>query len=92
MKAKKRGAQTVTIYTTQDCPWCHKAKEFFKENHIRFEEIDVGKSVRAAKQMIAKSGQQGVPVVEIGKTILVGFDKSALRKALGLKKKGFRLW
>ena len=72
----------VKIYTTKFCPWCHRAKEFFKENKVKYKEIDVGSNFKAAEEMIEKSGQQGVPVIEVDKKIIVGFDESALRKAL----------
>ena len=74
----------VIIYRTQSCPYCHMAEEFFKENKVKFKSIDVGKSQKAAEEMIKKSGQMGVPVIDVNGKIVVGFDKSALRKALGL--------
>ncbi len=72
----------VKIYTTKFCPWCQRAKGFFKENRVKYKEIDVGSDLKAAKEMIEKSGQQGVPVIEVDKKIIVGFDESALRKAI----------
>ena len=59
-------------------------KEFFKQNKINYKEIDVGSSTKAAQEMIKKSGQMGVPVTDINGKIIVGFDKSALKKVLGL--------
>ena len=76
----------VTIYSTEFCPWCHKTKEFFKANKIKFTDINVGENQKAAKEMIEKSGQQGVPVIDIDGKIIVGFDESVLRKALKLKR------
>ena len=75
----------VVIYTTEFCTWCRRAKEFFKENNVKYSELDVGKNVKAAREMISKSGQQGVPVIDIDGKIIVGFDERALRKALGIK-------
>lgn len=75
----------VKIYSTPSCPWCHRAKEFLKKNNVDFEDIDVSSSQKAAKEMVKKSGQQGVPVIDIGGTIIVGFDEPAIRKALKLK-------
>ncbi len=72
----------VKIYTTPTCPWCQKTKEFFKENNVRYEEINVAADHKAAQEMIEKSGQMGVPVVEVDGQIIVGFDKNALKKAL----------
>ncbi len=75
----------VKIYTTPTCPWCKKTKEFFKENKIKFTEINVASNQKAAKEMIDKSGQTGVPVIDVNGTLIVGFDESKLRKALKLK-------
>ena len=75
----------VKIYTIPTCPWCKKTKEFFKKNKIKFKEIDVASDKKAAKEMIEKSGQMGVPVIEIDKQLIVGFDEEKLKKALKLK-------
>ena len=75
----------VKIYTTSTCPWCKKTKEFFKANKVKFTEIDVGSNQKAAKEMTKKSGQMGVPVVDIDGEIIVGFNETKLRKALKLK-------
>ena len=75
----------IKIYTTPTCPWCKKTKEFFKENKIKFKEIDAASDKKAAKEMIEKSGQMGVPVIEIDKQLIVGFDEEKLKKALKLK-------
>jgi glutaredoxin-like YruB-family protein len=74
----------VKIYTTPTCPWCKKTKEFFKENNIEYEEIDVANNQASAKEMIEKSGQMGVPVVDIDEEIIVGYDIERLKKALKL--------
>jgi len=75
----------VIVYSTPSCPYCHAAKEFLKENKITYKDIDVSKDQEAAQKMIEKSGQMGVPVLDIGGTIIVGFDKDAIRKALKIK-------
>ena len=72
----------VKVYSTQTCPWCHKVKDFLKEKKIKFEDIDVGKDQKAANEMVEKSGQMGVPVTDVDGTIIVGFDKEAIEKAL----------
>ena len=77
-------AKNVTVYSTPNCPWCHKAKDFLKENKIAFNDVDVSKDKKAAAEMVEKSGQMGVPVVDVNGTIIVGFDKNALKKALGI--------
>lgn len=75
----------VTIYSTPTCIYCKMAKQFFSENKISFKEIDVSEDSQAAQKMIQKSGQSGVPVIDVGGEIVVGFDKSALMKRLHLK-------
>ncbi len=75
---------SVKIYSTPTCPWCNKAKEFFKENDIDFENIDVSKNRKAAQEMVQKSGQMGVPVIEINDNVIVGFNEPEIKKALDL--------
>ena len=78
-------AKNVLIYSTTHCPFCKLAKEFFKENNIKYKEIDVSSDEKAAHEMVEKSGQLGVPVIDIDGKIIVGFNKPAIAKALGLK-------
>jgi len=73
---------TVKVYSTKTCPWCHKAKDFLKQKNVKFEDIDVGADKKAAQEMIEKSGQMGVPVLDVNGTIIVGFDKEAIEEAL----------
>lgn len=72
----------IKIYSTPTCPYCTKAKEFLKEEGIEFEDIDVASNQDAAKEMIEKSGQMGVPVIDIDGKILIGFDQAKLEEAL----------
>lgn len=72
----------VTIFTTNTCQYCDMAKDFFKKNNIEFEEKDVRADEQAKKDAEEKSGQRGVPVIEIDGQIIVGFDKAAIEKAL----------
>jgi glutaredoxin-like YruB-family protein len=72
----------VKVYSTSTCPYCTMAKDFLKEQNIEFESIDVGTDQEAAKDMVKKSGQMGVPVVEIDGEVIVGFDKVAIMNAL----------
>jgi len=73
----------VKIYSTPTCPYCKMAKQFLTENNIQFEDIDVASNQTATQEMIAKSGQMGVPVIEVDGQIIVGFDKTKLKQALG---------
>ena len=71
----------VKVYSTPSCPYCKHAKAFLTENGIEFEDIDVSVSQLAAQEMISKSGQMGVPVLEINGKIVVGFDKAKILSA-----------
>ncbi len=75
----------VKIYTTTHCPYCVMAKEFFKKNDVKYTEINVEEDDKAAEEMIEKSGQMGVPVIDVDGKIIVGFNRPALEKALHLK-------
>jgi glutaredoxin 3 len=72
----------VIVYSTPTCPYCIYAKDFFKENNVPFEDIDVTKDRAKAKEMIMKSGQMGVPVIDIDGKILVGFQPEAFESLL----------
>lgn len=72
----------VKIYSTTTCPWCVRAKQWFKEQGIEFEDINVQKDEAAAKEMVEKSGQTGVPVIDINGKIIVGFNLEAIKQAL----------
>ncbi|NLM36157.1 MAG: glutaredoxin family protein [Clostridiales bacterium] len=75
---------SVTVYSTTTCPWCVKAKDYLKSKGIEFNDINVSLDPRAAQEMIEKSGQRGVPVLDINGNIVVGFDKPQIDKLLGL--------
>jgi glutaredoxin-like YruB-family protein len=77
-------AHTVIVYSTPSCPYCIKAKQYLTDNKIEFTNYDVGTDQVRASEMVAKSGQMGVPVIDIDGTIIVGFDKPEISKALGL--------
>jgi len=75
----------VIVYSTTACPYCVVAKNFLKENNIEFEAKDVGSDVTAREEMVAKTGQMGVPVIDIDGEIVVGFNEGALRELLDIK-------
>lgn len=72
----------VIVFSTPTCGWCRKLKDFLKKNNVRFTDIDVSKDQAAAKDMIRKSGQQGVPQLWINNVPIVGFDKEKIKKNL----------
>lgn len=74
----------VKVYTTPTCPYCTTLKRFLEEKDVEFEEVDVSEDEEALEEMKEKSGQTGVPVVEIGEELIVGFDKQKVRELLDL--------
>ncbi len=74
----------VIVYSTPTCPFCIRAKQYLKDNNIKFVEHDVGANQDKAQEMIKKSGQMGVPVIDIEGKIIVGFDKDMIMGELGL--------
>ncbi|MDD5561548.1 MAG: glutaredoxin domain-containing protein [Candidatus Omnitrophica bacterium] len=77
-------AKNVKVYSTPTCPWCIRVKQFLEENHIDFQNIDVSADQRAVDELIQKSGQMGVPVLDIEGQIIVGFDREKIKQSLGL--------
>lgn len=68
----------IKIYSTPTCPYCVQVKKYLEEKNVQFEDFDVSKDRDAASEMINKSGQRGVPVIDINGEIIVGFDKEKL--------------
>jgi glutaredoxin len=60
------------------------AKKYFREKGVRFRDVDVSRDPVAARDMVRRSGQQGVPVIDIGGKIVVGFDRIKIDKYLGI--------
>ena len=75
---------TIIVYSTPSCPYCQLVKEFLYNHNIPFEDVDVSQNQEAAQEMVMKSGQTGVPVIDIEGTIIVGFDEAAIRQTLGI--------
>ena len=74
----------VIIYSTPNCVFCRMAKAFFDANNVKYEEKDVATDLKAQRAMIEKTGQMGVPVIEVDDKIIIGFDKGKLTELLGL--------
>lgn len=75
---------SVTIYSTPTCHFCHMAKDFFGENNVTFTEKDVSTNKEALKEMVEKTGQMGVPVIDIDGELMIGFDKRTIKELLGI--------
>lgn len=76
----------ITIYSTPTCPYCQLAKDFFKGRKIEFEEKNVALDQAAGEAMIKKTGQTGVPVIEMDDFVVVGFNRPEIEKILKEKK------
>jgi len=74
----------VTVYSTPSCVYCKMAKEFFTKNNVAYEEFNVGSDLKAREEMVAKSHQLGVPVIDIDGKIIVGFDQKNIEGILGI--------
>jgi len=76
---------TVRVYSTPICPVCYTLKQFLQQNNVEFEEIDVSQNKEMAEYMIQKTGQIGVPVLEIDGQFLTGFDREKISQLLKIK-------
>lgn len=68
----------ITVYSTKTCPWCIRVKDYLNQMNKPFTDVDVSEDRSGAMEMIRKSGQRGVPVIDIDGTIIIGFDKAKL--------------
>jgi len=82
LASKEVKIMIVKIYTTPTCPWCKKTKIFLKEKKVKYQEFDVSTNEKARKEMIDKSRQMGVPVLDINGEIIIGFDPGSIEVAL----------
>lgn len=85
MEQGKKSQGRVVIFSTPMCPYCETLKEFLKEKNIKFEEVDLSQDEKAKEEVIKKSGQLGVPVVEINGEMVAGFDKKKICQLLNIK-------
>jgi len=74
--------KTVTIYSTPVCHFCQAAKEYFKTNNVEYTEFDVAADQEKRQEMIEMTGQMGVPVIQIGDDVVVGFDEAKVAELL----------
>jgi len=74
----------ITIYSTPSCVYCNMAKDFFKSKGLEYTEYNVASDLPRRKEMIDKTGQMGVPVIQIDNDVVVGFDESKLGSMLGV--------
>lgn len=81
MTSRKR----VIVFTTPTCSWCRKTKQYLKEKRIPFKEVDVSKDTAAARDLVRRTGQTGVPVILINNRPIVGFNKPLIDRMLEIK-------
>ena len=74
----------IKVYSAPSCPYCTMVKQFLKESNIAFEDIDVSVNQQAAQEMVDKTGQMGIPVVDIDGEIVIGFDQDKIKGLLDL--------
>ena len=77
-------AKEVKVYSTPTCPYCKMAKKFLEENGIKYQDLNVAEDKAAREEMVSKSGQMGVPVIDIGGEFVLGFNQAQLKEKLGL--------
>ncbi|HOC20856.1 MAG: glutaredoxin family protein [Chloroflexi bacterium] len=75
----------VIVFSTPTCPYCQAAKRYLQQRGVPFEDEDVSQNMIAAQYMVQRSGQQGVPVIQVGNEVVVGFDRARLDALLGLQ-------
>jgi len=73
---------SVTVYSTPTCPYCNMVKDYLKESKVEFSDVNVAEDQAKGQEMVQKSGQMGVPVIDVNGTIIVGFDKPKIEAAL----------
>ncbi len=78
-------SQIIKIYTTPFCPYCELAKKFLKEHNLEYQEINVADDDKAREELIAKTKQYAVPIIEIDNNLIIGFNKRALKKILNIQ-------
>ncbi|MCD6344463.1 MAG: glutaredoxin family protein [Anaerolineae bacterium] len=81
----KKKAPRVIVFSTPTCPHCRSAKRYLQQHNIRFKDVDVSRDARAARDMVRRSGRQGVPQIEINGRIVVGFNRAKIDRLLGLR-------
>jgi len=72
----------VTVYSATWCSFCHAAKDYFDKLGVKYEDKDIEKDPKFAEESVAKSGQMGIPVIDIDGTVILGFDRHKIDSAL----------
>jgi len=73
----------VTVYYTQNCPYCRMVKAYLDRRGVDYMAIDVGTDHEQARKMVELSGQYGVPVITVDDEVIIGFDAERLNELFG---------
>jgi glutaredoxin-like YruB-family protein len=84
-KARKKKKNRVIVFSTPTCSYCNMAKQYFRRNKIRFKDVDVSRDPAAARDLVRRTGQMGVPVIDINGKLIVGFDKPQINRLLDIR-------
>lgn len=76
----------ITVYSAPWCAFCHMAKDYFDKLGVKYDDRDVEQNPQYAQEAVQKSGQMGIPVLDIDGTIIVGFDRPKIDEVLKEKK------
>jgi glutaredoxin 3 len=85
MTGTEKAQPHVIVFSTPTCSFCTAAKQYFRQKGIKYSDVDVSRDPAAARDMVRRSGQMGVPVIDIGGKIVIGFDRNKINQLLGIK-------
>lgn len=83
--AVPKSTPRIIIFSTPSCPWCNRVKRYLKEKGFRYRDVDVSRDQQAARDVVRKTGQMGVPVVLINNRPIIGFNKAEIDRLLKIK-------
>lgn len=84
MPDEKKPHPRVIVFSTPSCTYCNSVKRYFRDKGIKYKDVDVSRDNAAARDMVRRSGQMGVPVIDIGGKVVVGFDRPKIDRLLGI--------
>jgi len=85
MQEIKTRQHRVIVFSTPTCTYCNTTKKYFREKRIQFKDVDVSRDTAAARDMVRRSGQSGVPVIDIDGKIVIGFDRPRIDRMLEIR-------
>ncbi len=83
--AVPKSTPRIIVFSTPSCPWCNKVKRYLREKGFRFRDVDVSKDEKAARDVVRRTGQMGVPVILINNRPIVGFNKAEIDRLLNIR-------